>query len=210
MNKNHTVIIVDDHRLFRNGLNFIISELDGFEVVAEASNGKEFLMILDNYQPDIVLMDINMPGMNGIDATRNALKKFPDLKVLVLSMFGEDDYYQTMVDIGVKGFLLKDSEKDELEMALRRILEGENFFSQELLLQLIKNKKSAPVIKLSDREKEVLELICKGQSNQEIADVLNISQRTVERHRANLLFKTESNNSISLVIFAIKNNLVKI
>ncbi len=205
-----TIIIVDDHRLFRNGLKFILSEIDNIEVLSEASNGLECMEILKNYKPDLVLMDINMPEMNGVETTEKALKMYPDLKILVLSMFGDDEYYNTMIELGVKGFLLKDADNNELITAVKKVLGGDSFFSQDLLLKLIKTKTDEPAIKLSDREKEVLTLICKGYSNFEIAEELHISQRTVERHRANLLFKTDSNNSISLVIFAIKNNLVKI
>lgn len=204
------VALVDDHQLFRNGINFIISDSDDIEIAFEASNGQEFLKYLDNYQPDLVLMDINMPIIDGVEATRRAIEKFPYLKVLVLSMFGEVDYYNTMIDLGVKGFILKDIDNEELLEAIRKVYRGGNYFSQELLLQLIKNKPEDGSIQLTRREKEVLELICLGLSNQEISDKLFISQRTVERHRSSLLFKTNSKNSVSLVVHAIKNGIVKI
>ena len=204
------VALVDDHQLFRSGINFIISDTDDIEIAFEASNGKEFLENLEYYKPDLVLMDINMPVIDGVEATRLALEKMPDLKVLVLSMFGEVDYYNTMIDLGVKGFILKDIDNEELIDAIRKVNNGGSYFSQELLLQLIKNKPAGEQIDLTRREKEVLELICKGLSNQEISDKLFISQRTVERHRSSLLFKTESKNSVSLVVYAIKSGLVKI
>lgn len=204
------VALVDDHQLFRSGINFIISDTDDIEIAFEASNGQEFLNFIDNYQPDLVLMDINMPVVDGVEATRQALEKYPDLKVLVLSMFGEVDYYNTMIDLGVKGFILKDIDNDELLNAIRKVHNGGNYFSQELLLQLIKNKPEEGGVELTRREKEVLELICLGFSNQEISEKLFISQRTVERHRSSLLFKTDSKNSVSLVVFAIKNSYVKI
>lgn len=204
------VALVDDHQLFRSGINFIISDTNDIEIAFEASNGQEFLEFVDQYQPDLVLMDINMPIVDGVEATRKALEKFPDLKILVLSMFGEVDYYNTMIDLGVKGFILKDIDNDELIDAIRKVNKGGSYFSQELLLQLIKNKPSGEEIELTRREKEVLELICLGFSNQEISEKLFISQRTVERHRSSLLFKTDSKNSVSLVVYAIKNGLVKI
>ncbi|MBA7570168.1 Transcriptional regulatory protein DegU [subsurface metagenome] len=204
------VAIADDHQLFRNGLKFIIENEDDMEVVIEASNGRQFLDFLKNLKPEVVLMDINMPEMDGVETTRKALEVFPDLYVLVLSMYGEIEYYNTMIDIGVKGFILKDIDNNELADAIRKVHSGGNYFSQELLLKLIKNKPEEGGIDLTRREKEVLELICKGYSNQQISEELFISQRTVERHRSSLLFKTDSKNSISLVIFAIKNNLVKI
>lgn len=208
--KKIQVALVDDHQLFRSGINFIISDTEDIEIAFEASNGQEFLNFLDNYRPDLVLMDINMPVIDGVEATKRALEKYPDLKVLVLSMFGEVDYYNTMIDLGVKGFILKDIDNDELLSAIRKVHNGGNFFSQELLLQLIKNKPEDGGVELTRREKEVLELICLGFSNQEISEKLFISQRTVERHRSSLLFKTDSKNSVSLVVFAIKNGYVKI
>jgi DNA-binding NarL/FixJ family response regulator len=204
------VLIVDDHQLFRNGLRFILNEIDYLDIIGEASNGSEFLDIVKAIKPDIVLMDINMPEMNGIVATEKALAMYPDLKILVLSMFGDDEYYNNMIDLGVKGFILKDADNDELKTAIRRILEGQTYFSQELLLNLIRNKDAESDIDLTKREKEILLLICKGYSTGEIAEELHISIRTVERHRSSLLMKTDSNNSIKLVIYAIKNNLVKI
>jgi DNA-binding NarL/FixJ family response regulator len=205
-----TVAIVDDHQLFRSGLQFILESEPDIEVIIEASNGKQFLTFLDNLKPDVVLMDINMPEMDGMEASRRAIEKYPDLHILVLSMYSDIDYYNTMIDIGVKGFILKDIENKELGNAIRKIHHGGNYFSQELLLRLIKNKPDGNQIELTKREKEVLELICQGFSNQEISDKLYISQRTVERHRSSLLFKTNSKNSISLVIYSIKNNLIRI
>jgi DNA-binding NarL/FixJ family response regulator len=205
-----TVIIVDDHKLFRDGLKFILSESGIAEVVAEASNGKEFLSMLAGIKPDLVLMDINMPVMNGIDSSKQALEIYPDLNILVLSMYGDEEYYNTMIDIGVKGFLLKDADTSELKVAILKILEGGTYFSQQLLLNIINSRQVHETIKLTRREKEILVLICQGYSNNQISEKLHISSRTVERHRAELLDKTQSANSISLVIYAIKNGLVKI
>jgi len=204
------IIIVDDHQLFRNGLKYILSQNEGFEIIGEASDGAQFLELLKYITPDIVLMDINMPVLNGIEATKRALKQHPELKILVLTMFSEQEYYNHMIEIGAKGFILKDADNSELITAIQRISQGYTYFSQQLLLQLIRNKTQDNSINLTDREQEVLEQICIGFSTQEIADKLNISLRTVERHRSNLLMKTESNNSVKLVVYAIKHNLVKI
>ncbi len=208
--KKIKLAIVDDHQLFRNGLKFILDDREDMTVIAEASNGKEFLDQLEYQKPDVVLMDINMPEMNGVEASKQALSKYPDLNILVLSMFGDVEYYNTMIDIGVKGFILKDIDNNQLYDAIHKINNGGNYFSQELLLQLIKNKPEDDSVVLTTREKEVLGLICEGYSNQQISDKLFISQRTVERHRSSLLLKTDSKNSISLVVYAIKNKLVKI
>ncbi len=204
------IAIVDDHQLFRNGIKFILENTNGFAVIYEAANGKDFLDKLDLTKPDIVLMDINMPEMDGVVATKKALEKHPDLNILVLSMYSDIEYYNTMIDLGVKGFVLKDIDNEELEEAIKVVMRGGTYFSQELLLKLIKHKPGENKIDLTKREQEVLELICQGYSNQQISEKLFISQRTVERHRSSLLFKTESNNSISLVVYAIKNRLVEI
>ncbi len=208
--KKIAVAIVDDHQLFRNGLKFIIGNEADMEVIIEAPNGKDFLKSLENIKPDVILMDINMPEMDGVETTRQALLKYPDLLILVLSMYSDIEYYNTMIDLGVKGFILKDIDNNELAEAIRRVNSGGTYFSQELLLRLIKHKPEGSGIDFTRREKEVLELICKGYSNQKISEELFISQRTVERHRSSLLEKTSSKNSISLVVYAIKNNLVKI
>jgi len=204
------LFLVDDHQLFRNGLKYILNERKDMEVTGEASNGKEFLDLLDFIKPDVVLMDIGMPVMDGIEATKRALENFPQLKILVLSMYDESEYYNSMIELGVKGFVLKDMDNDELYEAIRKVNAGGTHFSQELLLSIIKKKTPENKILFTRREKEILDLICKGFSNQQISDKLIISQRTVERHRANLLTKTDSRNSISLVVYAIKNRLVSI
>jgi DNA-binding NarL/FixJ family response regulator len=204
------IAIVDDHQLFRSGLRFILENQEDMVVAFEASNGIQFLESLKKYKPDLVLMDINMPEMDGVGATKEAMMIYPDIHILVLSMYGDIEYYNTMIELGVKGFVLKDIDNKELIDAIRKVHSGGNYFSQELLLRLIKNKPQDEIIELTKREKEVLELICQGHSNQQISNRLFISQRTVERHRSSLLFKTDSKNSISLVVYAIKNNLVKI
>lgn len=205
------VILVDDHKLFRNGIKFILSDIPELDIVGEAANGKEFLELLKFITPDLVLMDINMPEMNGVEASKIALESNPGLRILILTMFSDEQYYNTFIEIGVRGFILKECDNNELKMAVHTILDGGTYFSQELLLKLIRNKNNVDdKIQLTNREQEVLTLICKGNSNTQISDQLHISQRTVERHRANLLLKTESNNSISLVIYAIKNGLVEI
>ena len=205
-----TSIVVDDHKIFRESLAFMLTNQAGVEVIGLAGNGKEFTTILEKNKPDIVLMDIEMPIMDGIEATKIALQKFPDLKILVLSMHDEDEFYNTMIDLGVKGFVLKESDSTEVQRAIEEVLAGRLFFSQDLLLRLLKKRKNQQEIDLSLREKEVLSLIAQGLSNQEIADKLHLSIRTVEKHRSELLDKTESKNSISLVVYAIKNGLVNI
>lgn len=213
------LIIVDDHRLFRNGLKALLKELPNINSVAEASNGIEFLEYINNNHIDMALMDINMPQMNGIEATREAIKKFPDMKIIALSMLNDEDYYFKMTDAGALGYILKDAGSEELALAIETVIGGHSYFSQDLLRNIIMSLSSTvktepnqifEQVSFTIRELEVLEQICQGMSNQQIADTLFISPRTVERHRANLFSKTGSKNSVNLVMYAVKYNLVKL
>ncbi len=208
------IIIADDHQLFRNGLKILLNAFPEFVVSGEASNGVEFLRILQNCQADLALMDINMPEMDGIEATRKGLKLCPGISIIALSMYGEEEYYYKMVDAGAKGFLLKDSDISEVKEAILTVLKGGSYFSQELLhnvIQKIKHRENeSKTANLSKREKEILSKICEGLSNHEIAETLFISKRTVDKHRANLLGKTNSRNTASLILFAIRNKLIEI
>ncbi len=203
-------IIVDDHRILRDGIKALIREMDGVELVGEASNGFELIPLLKGCNVDLILMDINMPKMNGIDATREALKICPSVKVIVLSMHDDVNYYDSMVQLGVDGFLLKESNYDELEKAIKSVFDGRPYFSQELLLKLLRSKKETSLIQITNREREVLQLICQGLSTTEIAEKLYLSVSTIEKHRAELLVKTNSPNSTALAVYAIKNNLVNL
>lgn len=205
-----SAVIVDDHKIFRESLTYVLESQANIKVVAQANNGREFIEILKGIKPDIVLLDIEMPVMDGIEATSEALKLQPDLKILVLSMHRDEEFYSSMIDLGVKGFILKESDTTEVVRAINEIVSGTMYFSQDLLVGLLKKRKEGVVLDLTPREQEVLSLIAKGLSNVEIGEKLFISARTVEKHRAELLLKTESKNSISLVVYAIKNGLVTI
>src|SRR6056297_2257775 len=138
-NKKYKLMLVDDHKLFRDGLKFVINQMENMEVVAEASNGVEFLKLLDQQEVDLVLMDISMPELDGIEATRQATAKYPGIKILVISMFCDEEYYYQMVQAGVMGFVLKEFGKNELENAINAVINGENYFSQKLLRDIILN-----------------------------------------------------------------------
>jgi DNA-binding NarL/FixJ family response regulator len=208
------ITLVDDHTLFRDGLKRLLATDGRFEVVGEAYSGEEFLALYPTLGTDVVFMDIDMPGMNGIETSRRLLELDPEAKIVALSMHGEQEYYFAMVEIGVKGFLLKNSSFDEVTTAAEIIAEGGTYFSQELLSSLVTALRHSGELPhgevLSEREAEILPLICQGFSNQQIGDRLFISKRTVDKHRANILDKTGCNNTASLVVYAIKNNLIKI
>jgi DNA-binding NarL/FixJ family response regulator len=210
------LILVDDHDILRKGLKVILSQLQFAEIIGEARNGKEFLQLMETLQPDIVLMDIAMPEMDGIEATKTILKIQPDLKIIALTMFGDEEYYFKMIHAGARGFVLKESDLDELQEAITTVMEGESFFSKELLRSLIVNISDNKFRKdidtnptnLTKREIEILQQICKGNSNNEIADIMSISPKTVETHRNHLLSKTNSKNTVALVMYAIINKLI--
>ncbi|PKP41905.1 MAG: DNA-binding response regulator [Bacteroidetes bacterium HGW-Bacteroidetes-12] len=201
-------IVVDDHRILRDGIKALLREMENIELVGEASNGHELIPLLGNCNVDLILMDINMPKMNGIDASREALKICPGVKIIVLSMHDDIGYYDSIVQLGVDGFLLKESNYSELEKAIESVFDGRPYFSQELLLKLLRVKKDDSSVQITQREKDVLQLICRGLSTAEIADKLFLSVSTIEKHRAELLVKTNSPNSTALAVYAMKNNLV--
>jgi len=210
------IIIVDDHVIFRQGLKSLLATEMIATVIGEASNGKEYLELLSKMKPDLVLMDIDMPHMNGMEATEKSLAIYPDLKIIAFTMFGDEDYYYKMIDLGVKGFLLKSSGISELEKAISEVLEGESYFSNEILRKIINKLSHKDAVKkvenigLTVREMDVLEQICLGLNNDEIADRLFISPKTVKSHRSNLLVKTNCSNSTRLILYALKNKIVKI
>jgi DNA-binding NarL/FixJ family response regulator len=217
--KKLQIMIVEDQHIFRKGLIMLLKEMPGITIFGEASNGEEFLKMIEKQRPDIVFMDIQMPVMNGIEATRQALDLYPGLKIVAISMFGDEEYLVSMIEAGVKGFLLKTVEEYELKKAIELVSDNKNYFSDELLPVLtssLVNRKSKPdhdlelKEELTRREIEILNLICKGFTIKEIADQLFISQRTVDGHKANLFRKTGVDSSVKLVTFAIKNNLYKL
>ena len=207
------IALVDDHTLFRTGLAGLLSQHDGFEVVADVGSGEEFLTMLPTLDVDVVFMDISMPGMDGAETTRRALAERPDLRIVTLSMYGDEHYYTRMMESGASGFLLKDSDIEEVYSAVEVTMAGDSYFSSALLGTLTRNMSMLAVDEpdedqLSNREVEILVEVCRGLSNQEIADKLFISKRTVDKHRANIMEKTGCKNTANLVVYAIKNHLV--
>jgi len=215
MEENIKVLVVDDHELFRKGVIMVLTKMDNVDVIGEANNGKEFLAMLNSHKPDVVFIDIKMPIMNGIEATTIATNRFPDIKIIALSMFGEEEYLHKMINAGAKGFLLKNSSISEIERAINLVYNGKNCYSDDLLGYFTdkfidKKPKDDDTIKLTRRELEVLNLVAQGLSNTEVADKLFISKRTVDGHKANLIQKTGSKNIVDLLIYSIKNNIISI
>ncbi|MCK3684534.1 response regulator transcription factor [Maribellus sp. YY47] len=216
--KKTTIIIVDDHKIFRVGLMMLLSNFDFVSVMGEASNGEEFLELIDKEAPDIVLMDINMPKMNGIEATKQALKKYPDLKIIALTSFADDEYIEQMLSAGVEGYMLKRSDIEDFEKAIKKVAAGGSFFSAEIIKVISRNlnkdkeRKTGEQIlaRFTSREKEILNLICNGLNNEQIAELIHLSPKTVEKHKSNLFQKTETFNTVNLVIYAFKNQLISL
>jgi DNA-binding NarL/FixJ family response regulator len=206
------IILVDDHTIFREGIKTMLTVEGIAEIIGEAGDGKKFLELLPNHQPDLVLMDISMPVMDGIEATKKALEIYPDLVILTLSSFGDEKYYAKMIEAGVKGFLIKNTNIAELEQAILEVANGGSWFSNELLRKVIASMKTTKSIQneLSDREIEILKLVCNGLTNEQIADQVNLSYDTIRWHRSNLLSKTKCTNTASLVMYAIKNKIIEI
>jgi DNA-binding NarL/FixJ family response regulator len=217
MDNKIKIFIVDDHDIFRDGIKLLLSSGQTSEIIGEACNGQEFLDKVESVRPDVVLMDIAMPVLDGIETSKKVREKYGDLKILALTMFGDEKYYYQMIQAGIKGFVLKSSGINELLIAITEVHEGRSYFSNELLVRLIssisKEKKANAddaENKISKREIEVLKLIAMGHTNEEIAEKLNISTTTIRTHRANLISKTGCTNTASLVMYAIKHKLVEV
>ena len=213
------IIIVDDHLLFREGMKLLIEDEGMGQVIAEADNGEIFLELLDKLEPDLVLMDIEMPIMNGLEATIKAKAKRPDIKILIITMLSENENYTDLINAGALGFILKSANKEELSRAIKMVMNGECYFSNNLLRQIIYNRAKInngnENLKMrneefSERELEVMQYFCEGLTTNEIALKIFRSIKTVESYRSKLLEKTRTKNTINLVLYAIKNKLVEI
>ena len=213
------IALTDDQILFRQALATLISTTEGFELVMEADNGIVCLEKLSNMAelPDIILLDMEMPGMDGIELNEVLHKKFPGIKVIVVSVHANERLIARMIEAGASGYLIKNCDKEELLAAIHSVMSTGHYINTQVIkaIQHMAGKKNKRLknishidIELSEREKEILSLICKENSNAEIAEKLFISIRTVEGHRNNLLMKTGCKNTAGLVVFALKNQLV--
>ncbi|RLD46263.1 MAG: DNA-binding response regulator [Bacteroidetes bacterium] len=203
------VIIADDHIIFRKGLRTVLNEISFVKVLDEAFDGQDVMRVMKTNPADIILMDINMPGVNGIEATKRVKEKYPETEIIALTMHEEIGYFNKMIEAGAKGFLLKKTTKDQLATAIKNVFYGETYFSEEFVISTQQNTKILQTdVVISNREKDVLKLIAKGYSNVEIAEKLHLSKRTVDGHKARLFDKTGAKNAPNLIMFALKNGLL--
>ena len=216
------VILTDDHKIVRDGIKALLHNDAAITVVGEASNGDELIKLLEEITPDVVLLDINMPGLDGFETTKYLKQHFPDVKVLVLSMLDHESYVNRIIELGASGYILKSSGKEELSAAIRLVASGNSYICSYVAMELLKkvgqhNSYSPPASivnkdkKLKDiskRELEVLSLIGEGYTNAEIAEKLFTSKRTIETHRQNLLEKTQTKNTATLIKYALQNNII--
>ena len=213
--KSMRVVLADDHTLVRAGIRALLEKLPTVEVLGEASDGREVLNLVKTLLPDVVLMDIAMPGLNGLEATARLLKEFPTVRVIILSMHYNEEYYWRALRAGAAGYLLKKAATAELEAALQRVQGGEIYLSREISSRLLKKfpahgigDQRSPLDLLTGRQREILQLIAEGQNTKEIAEVLKISPKTVEYHRMKLMECLSVFDIPGLVRFALRVGLI--
>lgn len=215
-NGKFDIIVTDDHRLFRKGMCALLSEFEDVGETGEAGNGEELINQIKaaKFLPDLVLLDINMPVMDGVETTEYLKAHYPGIRIIIISMEEDVQLVTHLIGKGVDGYLLKNSDPDELELAIKMVMKNEFYLSTSLTGAIFKgsskDETGTPENEFSERELEILQLICEQYTAPEIADKLLISARTAEGHRRRLLDKTKSKNMAGLVVFAIKNRLVRI
>ncbi|MBU3927126.1 MAG: response regulator transcription factor [Bacteroidetes bacterium] len=215
MTEEIKVLLVDDHQIIIDGLQSLIENAEGIRVISQANNGREALEILKILDVDVVLMDIDMPVMNGLDAAKIIHENYEATKVIILSMHGEKALVKELLKMGVDGYLLKNASKDELLNAIKIVAAGDRYFSSDVTVSLLNNEPANSKtltksgLKLTVREIEILKLIAEGFTNKEIGEQLFISHRTVDTHRTNLMKKLNINNVAGLISFAIKNDIIQ-
>jgi len=210
------LVIADDFPMFREGIQLLLGKETGIDIVAEASNGKELIEIVSEMKPDVVITDIEMPVMNGIEATKEIKKANPSIGIIALTMFGEEHLIVDMLDGGASGYLLKSSKKEELLQAIEFVNEGGTYFCNATTMKLSKmiaKSKTGdsinPQIRFSEKELEIIKLICEQHASKQIAAATNLTHRTVEKYRDNIMEKTGSTNVVGIVVYAIRNGIYK-
>lgn len=214
MKKNLRIILAEDHALVRAGFRALLQSLEGIEVVAEAENGTEALELIERHIPDVVLMDIAMPGLNGLEATARATKSTPEVKVIILSMHANEEYVLQSLRAGARGYLLKDAGLSELQLALDSVASGQTFLSPAISKHVIDayvertSNKLEPFSILTSRQREILQLIAEGTTTKEIAQKLGVSVKTIETHRTQLMARLDIHDLAGLVRYAIRLGLI--
>jgi len=211
------IVLADDHTLFRQGLRRVLEEQAGWHVVAEASDGAEAVRLVLKHEPHLVILDIAMPRLNGVEATRQIARRVPDVRVLVVSMYSDDLYVTQELQAGAHGFVLKDSADADLVRAVRDLAEGKSYFSpavsKVVLDDYVRHLADRGITDrfdaLSEREREVFQLIAEGHSNKEIAGLLNVSPGTVETHRARIMEKLDVHSAAEIVLYAVRKGVIR-
>jgi two-component system, NarL family, nitrate/nitrite response regulator NarL len=203
------VVLADDHDLVRSGIKALLSTVDGVQVIAEARNGSELLALLESVKPDVVMTDISMPGMDGITAIAEIHSRYPDVRVIVLSMYDTVDFVKRAVANGACGYLMKDAPPFELEQALRSVMATGSYFSAAVAQRLLQPSEPTVDDELTTRQVEILTLIAQGKSAKEIAFELGLSPKTVDVHRARIMERLRLNDIASLTRYAVRKGLVK-
>jgi DNA-binding NarL/FixJ family response regulator len=215
--KPYRVAVVDDQQLFRKGMVSLIEEYKDFEVVLEAANGKELIDWIRNFKPQVILLDVDMPIMNGIEVTEYLNKHFPDIKIIILTTYDDEDLIFHLAQKGAHGFLLKDSAVESVAEAIQTVMNDQRYFkdkiSEKLMDAVVRSNKTFSLSgmqqsALSEREKEIVRLICKEHTTREIAALLNITPKTVEGHRENICQKIQARNVAGIVKYAVKHKLI--
>jgi DNA-binding NarL/FixJ family response regulator len=210
------LFLADDHKMFRDGLRVQLDNVENILVVGEASNGREAVKMVEDLKPDVAVLDVAMPLMNGIEATRHILKSLPDIKVIILSMFADDIYVREALKAGAQGYLLKEESVIQLVEAIKNVLQGKVYLSksieeammEDFVKQIRNGDMDSTKGLLTGREREVLQLIAEGRTSREIADILYISVSTVDTHRKKIMDKLSIRNTAGLVKYAIKNKII--
>jgi DNA-binding NarL/FixJ family response regulator len=210
------ILVADDHNVVRRGLVFFLKTQDHIEIIGEARNGKEAVQMAGALKPDLVLMDLVMPIMDGIEATREIKKQFPDMKVMILTSFSDQDHVIPAIEAGASGYQLKDIEPDELVRNIKQLMKGENQLHPKATTHLLShfnalnnNEERKPLDNLTKRELEVLKEIAKGKSNKEISSALFITEKTVKTHVSSILAKLELADRTQAALFAVRNGVIK-
>jgi RNA polymerase sigma factor (sigma-70 family) len=213
---NIRVLLADDHGVVRKGLRFLLERQPDMEIVGEAADGREAVRLAEASNPDIVIMDIAMPLLNGIEATAQIVKRNPAIAVIILSVHSDEDYLLSSLNAGAKGYLLKDSAEEDLVRAIQAVRKGTPFFSPEIAKTMLedymrflqqRNLQDSYDL-LTEREKEVLQLLAEGKSNKEVASILDVSVYTVDSHRTHLMQKLNLHNTAEIVLYAVRKKII--